>query len=73
MTITPEKIIESKIELTNDEYDILVDYKILMEKIRHGMTVKEIDQAAGLTYAYISSEIASVQKIMEKVSLLPEV
>lgn len=73
MNIVPEVITKSKIELTNDEYDILVDYKILLERMRHALTEKNIEEAAGLTYAMLSSEIASVLKIMDRVDILPEV
>lgn len=73
MLITPEKVIKSKIELTNDEYDTLTDYKLVLERMKHGIQLKGITEAAGLNIAFIESEIATVALIMDRVSILPEV
>lgn len=73
MIITPEKVVESKIELTYNEFDILSDYKLLLEKMRYTMASEEIKKAADITQEFLTAEINTVLKIMDKVDILPEV
>lgn len=43
MTITPQKIIKSKLELNNDEIDIILDFKTLLDRIQRGMQETNTD------------------------------
>lgn len=49
MKITKEKVIPGKIDLNSEELDIVVDFKILLERISRFMTANNIDRAGAIT------------------------
>lgn len=72
MILTPEKVIPAKVEVTHDEFDIMCDYKILIENMIRAMEWKELEEIAGLPKAWLQAEIDSVQFLMDKVKLISE-
>jgi len=72
MILTPEKVIPAKLELTHDEFDIMCDYKLLLENMQRSMDWKNIDEIAGVSRAWLGSLIDGCQALMDKVKLLPE-
>lgn len=81
MKITAQKIIPSKIELYNDEADIIVDFKLLCERIKRGMeetlteqvTNATIDGKITITAIGIDSMIELADQLFKVVHILPEV
>lgn len=81
MKITAQKIIPSKIELYNDEADIIVDFKLLCERIKRGMeetrteqiTAATIDGKITITAIGIDSMIELADQLFKVVHILPEV
>ena len=81
MKITAQKIIPSKIELYNDEADIIVDFKLLCERIKRGMeetrteqiTAATIDGNITITIIGIDSMIELADRLFKVVHILPEV
>lgn len=47
MILVPKKVIESEIRLTNEEIDILVDYRIMMDRFINFMDRDDIPEVAG--------------------------
>ena len=79
--MTAQKIIPSKIELYNDEADIIVDFKLLCERIRRGMeetrteqiTADTIDGKITITSIGIDSMVELADQLFKVVRILPEV
>lgn len=80
MKITAQKIIPSKIELYNDEADIIADFKLLCERIKRGMEETQIAQVSAstidgimtITVDGIGSMIELADKLFKIVHILPE-
>lgn len=81
MRITAQKIIPSKIELYNNEADIIIDFKLLCERIKRGMeetrteqiTTGTIDGNITITAIGINSMIELADQLFKVVHILPEV
>lgn len=81
MKITAQKIIPSRIELYNDEADILIDFKLLCERIKRGMeetrteqvTAATIDGNITITAIGVDSMITLADQLLKVVHILPEV
>ena len=72
MILTPEKVIPAKLEVTHDEFDIMCDYKMLLENMKRSMEWKNIEEIAGISGEWLGSLIDECQSLMDKVKLLPE-
>lgn len=72
MILTPEKVIPAKVEISHDEFDIMCDYKILIENMIRAMEWKELDDLAGIHKGWLQSLADGAQALMDMVKLLPE-
>lgn len=54
MILVPKKVIESQIRLTEEEIDIMVDYRIMMERFIDIMDRKHIEEVAGLSREFFT-------------------
>lgn len=68
MKLIPEKKIESSIELDEEEYMAIVDYKLLIEDIIKGYEEQQVDTMAGLPLAWLQAELDSAQLILDRVT-----
>jgi hypothetical protein len=72
MILTPEKVIPAKVEVTHDEFDIMCDYKILLENMQRAMDWKEVNEIAGISKAWLGSLADGCQALMDMVKLISE-
>lgn len=69
MRLIPEKKIESRIELDKDEFNVIVDYKLLIERMIRGYEEQQADILAGLPLGWMQAELDSAQFLLDRVSL----
>lgn len=69
MKITKEKVVPGKIDLNSEELDIVVDFKILLERILNYMTVSKIDHVGMITSKQIEDLMGDVQVIYNNVGV----
>ena len=72
MILIPEKVIPAKVEVSHDEFDIICDYKLLIENMIRTMEWKELDDIAGIHKGWLQSLADGAQALMDMVKLLPE-
>lgn len=80
MKITAQKIIPAKVELFRDEADIIVDFKLLCERIKRGMeetrtqqiTADTFDGQISIQQAGIENMITMADQLFKVVRILPE-
>ena len=66
MTITPEKHIPAAIELYDDEADVLIDCKLLCERIKRMMDETGTETITGATYeGKVTITVQGVEHIIE--------
>ena len=70
MRLIPERKIESRIELNREEFNKMVNYKILLEDMVEGFKREDLETLAGIPVGYLEAEIDSVKMIMDRVNLV---
>lgn len=81
MKITAQKITPAKIELYNDEADIIIDFKLLCERISRGMkdtNTTEIKAATfdgiiSITQTGIDNMLLMADQLFKVINIMPEV
>lgn len=80
MNIVPQKVIKSKLELNNDEIDIILDFKTLLDRIQRGMQVTDTDSFTMGTFdgnvTVTELEIGNMMRMAERLfqvcTIIPE-
>lgn len=69
MKITKEKVIPGKIDLNSEELDIVVDFKIVLERISRLMTANNIDRAGTITSEQVEDLLHDVELFYNNVGV----
>ena len=69
MKVTATKIIPGSIELTNDEADIIIDFKLLCERIKRGMDNTNMES---ITQATIDGNVTITRAGIENMMTLAD-
>lgn len=81
MKITAQKITPAKIELYKDEADIIIDFKLLCERISRGMKdtnttevkAATFDGTVTVTQVGIDNMLMMANQLFQVINILPEV